>query len=596
MNAAPSSSPSSSTHKRIDRGLTWFVFFCIIAAGLFAVGNTALSQVKSPLHQTTSATKDDKLLQSPDITTTSPSLAESALTVLDGPLDPNQYIVGPSDVFYVAVWGPVPVAFTVPVTPEGSLILPTIGTVDVQYQSLTETKRIVEKKLRESYRIGTISVSLLRPRKLSVTLRGAVTHPGQYIASSSDRVERVIRMGSELRITQPSLSIPLTTGNNRDVEYQIPSIRGLGQLSEKTSTRHILVIRKSGDTARVDIPKYYITGESRYNPYLSDGDIIYIPQKDVTRHAISVHGGVNSPGTFEFVPGDRLSDALQFADGLRTDNTSGQVVISRDNGATRLSLNLAAGENPELRSGDRILVDPSSISKENNSVTINGEVIAPGTYPIVVGETRLSEIVSAAGGLSDRALLTGSSVFRRRELIGERTDPYLEMQEILRTYPIVPADSVFFFLNSKVGIDPINVNFAKLFSEKDMSQDVVLQDGDYIFIAQDRNMVLVQGQVRFPGYLPVQRGASIEYYITQAGGFTEYADDSGVRIIKRATQSWLEPEDAAIESGDIIWIPKEPVHDFAYYLSIVRDIGTLLGSMVTIGLIIVQIEQISKNN
>jgi protein involved in polysaccharide export with SLBB domain len=186
-------------------------------------------------------------------------------------------------------------------------------------------------------------------------------------------------------------------------------------------------------------------------------------------------------------------------------------------------------------------------------------------------------------------------MFRKRDLLGEGINPMLKMQEVIRTYPIVPSDSLYFLLNNQVGMDPVNVNMYKVLIEDDPHYDVPLQDGDYIFIAYDRKSVLVQGQVRFPGYVPVKPGAPIEYYIEKAGGFTEYADDGGTRIIKRATQSWLEPDEGTIESGDIIWVPKEAVRDFAYYLSIVRDLGVLLGSMVTIGLIIVQIEQISKN-
>ena len=95
----------------------------------------------------------------PDINSMTSSSSANLMTAMDGPIDPTTYVVGPADIFYVAVWGPFPVAFTVPVTPDGGLILPSIGTVDVSNLTLEEMKEVVTKKIRTSYTIGSISVS-----------------------------------------------------------------------------------------------------------------------------------------------------------------------------------------------------------------------------------------------------------------------------------------------------------------------------------------------------------------------------------------------------------------------------------------------------
>ena len=52
--------------------------------------------------------------------------------------------------------------------------------------------------------------------------------------------------------------------------------------------------------------------------------------------------------------------------------------------------------------------------REQESITLNGEVRFPGTYPIRKGET-LSSVIARAGGLTDQAFPKGS-VFTREEL------------------------------------------------------------------------------------------------------------------------------------------------------------------------------------
>ncbi len=54
------------------------------------------------------------------------------MAVMDGPVDPKEYIVGPGDIYSVNVWISPPLSLQLPVTPEGSIIIPTVGEVSVQ--------------------------------------------------------------------------------------------------------------------------------------------------------------------------------------------------------------------------------------------------------------------------------------------------------------------------------------------------------------------------------------------------------------------------------------------------------------------------------
>ena len=63
------------------------------------------------------------------------------------------------------------------------------------------------------------------------------------------------------------------------------------------SNRNIKIIRYK-DTIDVDLAKFGALGNDIYNPYLMQGDVVFIPFKE---KSISIYGGINIPGNYEFV-------------------------------------------------------------------------------------------------------------------------------------------------------------------------------------------------------------------------------------------------------------------------------------------------------
>jgi protein involved in polysaccharide export with SLBB domain len=104
----------------------------------------------------------------------------------------------------------------------------------------------------------------------------------------------------------------------------------------------------------------------------------------------------------------------------------------------------------------------------------------------------------------------------------------------------------------------------------------------------------VQGQVANPGYIAYVPGATPQYYIDKAGGYSELAVEGETRVIKKGSLEWVEPEKAVIESGDQIWVPKEPRKTFAYYFGIMRDASQIAAAIVSITYLIVAIRTLSK--
>lgn len=527
---------------------------------------------------------------------------------MEGVIDPHRYTLGPSDLLFVGLWGPITANYTIAVTPEGTLIIPTVGEIKVVDVKLADAKKQVTSLVKRRYPSSDVTVTLLRPRSFIVSLRGSVGKPGQYIATGADRVEKILAEGAEAIYPASTFAIPALKspdGTPYDIEsLQPPMIKRQERFSEETSTRNILLIRKNGDTLRVDLPKFQATGEDRFNPFLLDGDIVHVPNKNRSRNYVTVHGAVNSFGTYEFVEGDRLTDLIGIAGGLLATADPANIVLSRVGSDGRLlsetPLNFSEirpgrSEDPLLQRGDRIVVKEYPSAHRRYEITVAGEIRLPGVYPISAGETRLSKVLQDAGGLTERALPSGSVILRKDGSIKSDKDgdlsEELELLRSLRTHRLNLVDSTLFILGLRVGRQPVVVDFGKLIVEGDSSQDVILQKDDIIFVASNQHTILVQGQVASAGYVPYVAGADYMHYVRMAGGFSELAEEDEVRVVKKGTMEWIEPGKTTIESGDQIWVPKEYRREFLYYFSIVRDVAATIGAIGTVIILAIQVSK-----
>jgi len=524
--------------------------------------------------------------------------AESKLALLpmDGPVNPEYYVVGPNDLFTVGVWGPVMFQLAIPVSPEGSLIVPTVGEVPVAGKTLAAAKREVADRIRSRYTMGDISVTLTTPRSFTVSLRGSVLVPGTYTASAVDRVDKILRLGAAVITPTPTLSVlAVPLREHRMDDLGIPSIEQRAALYDKASTRNILLARRSRDTLRVDLGKYEATGDDRYNPYLRDGDAIIVPRRDMERNFISIQGAVNMPGNYEYVAGDRLSDLVAIAHGMTSD-ASGSAVVSRfssDGASSReirvpLSILRSGGADEQLLRGDRIIVERAADARGNFSVSVRGEVASPGVYPISGGGTRLTAVLKAAGGLTTGALPRASVILRRIDQLSSDVTLRYDIARNWRTAEFTIADSLYYLQVLREGLAPVKVDMAALMNG-DSSQDVVLEDGDIIFIARDLRTVYVDGQVAHPGFQPWKPDADLDWYLDAAGGTTDMAETGDIRVIKSGSLEWVDPDETEIQSGDKIWVPKHVPLDLATLLSMFRAVATFLTAFATVGILIYQV-------
>lgn len=514
---------------------------------------------------------------------------------MEGPVNVNTYVVGPSDLLNIAVWGPVALTYSIPVTPEGTLIIPTVGDVPVDGLTLVDVKRKVKELVRKKYSLGDVSVTLLSPRSFVVTLRGAVLRQGQFIASAVDRVEKILLQGASSVSPTPTVNIPAFTAEGegplaRMDQLQVPQVDQRTDVYERASTRNIILIRRNGDSVRVDIPRFYATSNDRNNPFLLDGDIIFVPQRNLSRNSVAVFGAVNAPGRYEFVEGDSLVAVIQIAQGVTKSADLEHVLISRVNDrgdrADELEFNakrILEGQQPDvpLQRGDGIVIPLIPSYRNVYSVTVAGEVNKPGVYPILRKGTKLSKIIHDVGGFTQDALLSGAVILRRDDESKDLLGSQLYYLRNVRSQQLTIADSAYFYLDLKFSRHPVVVDFVKLAQDRDSTQDVTLWEDDLIYVPSNHQTVLVHGQVRNPGYIPFIPAMDYRYYVQKAGGFSELAVTGDTRVIKKATLEWLDPSDTVIQPGDQIWVPKKPIREFSTTFIMVRDILAVTASLAT---------------
>jgi polysaccharide export outer membrane protein len=517
---------------------------------------------------------------------------------LEGPVNPSQYLVGPYDLFSVNLWTEVSLSFSGFVTPEGTLIIPTVGEVYVAGHSLKDVKGIVTREVRKRYAKGDVSVTLVGPRSFVVKVAGVVKRPGAYILSAVERVDRAIYLAN-LPMTEEKetpLAPRRVDGGQIPPYYRDEDVK----VEQTPSMRNIRLVRANGDTIEVDLIRFYSTGEAAYNPYLQDGDIVIVPSEDLEANSVSIQGAVRLAGRFEYHRNDSLTTMFKIANGLAAaaDTGNAELVRLMPDGKSFEAIPLdvrkvLSGEmNLALQPNDRVFVRWRKNLREDYTVTIKGEVHHPGDYPISRYGTTLSEVIARAGGFTPEAAVAECKIIRKSNSDDplEKNPDYQRLAD-MRLSGMDKEEREYYTFESAIRRNFVSVDFRRLFIDNDSTSDVTLRDGDLIMVPSRGRTVYVYGQVGNAGFVSFIPGSDYQYYIEKAGGYTEAADKGNVSIIKAGSKKWVTPGTVPVEEGDAIFVSRQPERDVAYYLALTRDILTVTTAAATIYFLIDQVRK-----
>lgn len=487
--------------------------------------------------------------------------------LLEHPIDPNAYTVGPNDIMNITIWTEQTRQFQVMVTPDAKVLVPTVGEVDVRGMTLNQAADRVRKAVSKEYRVDA-SLSLARMRQFKVSVIGAVHQGGTVLATPATRVSEAIDLA--------------------------------GGALQRADRRNILLYRLTGqgkqEVLRVDLLPYFVRGDLSSNPQLRDGDVVRVNILDPS-NIVQVYGEVSANGEYTWQEGDSISTMLEAAFGLtvQADRDSIEVVSVNDRGEIvsktyhRMLPDGMVTNDRALQIGDRIFVRPKPKFRQLHQVVVEGEVQRPGVYPIMPGVTRLRTIIEAAGGFTDEASIIDAALIRRQA--EDLDDEYFAYVNAIESENRTPDESEYFrtklLENRKLGY--MTIDFPALM-QGDESQNLLLINDDSLHVPELVNYIRVSGKVKNPGNFIYEPAFSYQDYIARAGGYGWKADKGETQVIKGRTGDRLPADDREeydIEPGDAIFVPEEKPGNFwqgfTTAMSIVANLAAIVAVAVSLG-------------
>ena len=202
------------------------------------------------------------------------------------------------------------------------------------------------------------------------------------------------------------------------------------------------------------------------------------------------------------------------------------------------------------------------------AVTLNGEVMFPGTYGIQEGE-KLSSLIRRAGGFRTTAYPEGSVLERtqvrelaersRNELIHRIEATALgtnltssasgSEQAALLQAMTQQQQQVLVALRSQPATGRLVVRITGDIAQwQNTPSDIELRPGDVLTVPKRPTFVLVNGQIYNPSAITYQPGHNAGWYLRQAGGPTELANKKAIFVI-RANGSVVSGSEGWWKSG-----------------------------------------------
>ncbi len=299
---------------------------------------------------------------------------------------------------------------------------------------------------------------------------------------------------------------------------------------------------------------------------------------------VAIAGMVNKPGQYAWREGITLRDLVLLARGPRVgaylkeaevarlpaDRANGRLaetirvpldstyLIERDStgryfGAAGEAF--PAGGAPEvvLQPYDNVLILKQPDFQLQRTVFIAGEVRFAGIYTLKTKDERVADLIDRAGGLTPQAYPEGIQFFRAEHDVGR-----------------------------------INVELPQALKDRTSDHNITLQPGDSILIPEYQPSVKVSGAVNSPGSVLWQKGKSLEYYLSAAGGFSYKADKGRVSVkyangeVRTKGTSLLSSSNPKPGPGSEVFVPAKDSTVHTDWVALAGAVAQILAATVAI--------------
>lgn len=382
---------------------------------------------------------------------------------------PQNYVLGPGDVLIIDVYGATQEAMELKVSPDGDVVVPVVGPIQVAGLSVAAAQRRIKKQMGRFYAESDIKVTMGQTRTIMVNVMGEVNVPGTYTLSAFSTVFHAL--------------------------YRAGGINNLGTL------RNIKVFRQGKQISVIDVYEFILNGRLAGNVRLVDNDVIQVGPYDCI---VDVEGNVKRPMAYELRKGESLFTLLKFSGGFAGNAYKKSLRVLRNTGQMKSVFNVDEFDwaGFHMEDGDQVSVE-GIYDRFENMVEIKGAVFRPGMYHLGGKVSSVRSLIETAAGLREEAMAS-HGVMRRM-----KPD---------RTQEVVSVD-VEGILNGTIADIPLK------------NEDVLLIPT--IAEHTNLRTLEVNGEVIFPGTYAYADNMTVEDLILQAGGLTDKASTVKIDVARR---------------------------------------------------------------
>ena len=451
---------------------------------------------------------------------------------------PQNYRLGPGDDVNIDISGASQESISETISPDGYVTVEDFGLIQLGGLTVSQAKAKLKNVLGPRYQGSHIELTVGQTRTITISVIGEVKTPGTFTMSAFATVYNLtgdVRLqDNDIGTVGPYEGLVNIAGKiKRPMFYEMKKtesaatlLRYAGGFTGDAYTKTIRVHRKAGQMYSV-----FNVGEFDLNDFkLMDEDSVSVDSTlNRYQNTVEVKGAVFRPGYYQ-VGGQicTVKALIEAADGL-TENAIGQHAVmhrmKKDRTLEVLSvdvLGILEGNVPdiELKNEDVIYVGSREEEKEDQTITIHGEVNYPGVYKFASNET-VEDLVLQAGGLTNAASLAKVDVSRR----------------IIEPNATEAGDTLAFTYSFSLNPD---------FTIPQGETPFTLQPFDEVYIRRSPNYneqqnVTIEGEVQFKGnYTLTSSNQRLSEIIKQAGGLTKRAYPEGAKLLRQMTQEERE--------------------------------------------------------
>ena len=384
-----------------------------------------------------------------------------------------------------------------------------------------------------------------------------------------NRFENMVEIkGAVFRPAQYQLGGSITT-----VKSLIEAAEGV---TEDAFTAHAVMHRLKADRSLEIIPvdvQGILNGTVADIP-LKNEDVLFIPTDADLRQerTLTITGYVMSPGTYQFADNTTIEDLIIEAGGLRDQASMARVDVSRrilDPKSTQKTNEIAKTFAFSIKDGlvvdgDRsFILEPYDVVHVRRSpafhtarnITITGEVNYEGDFTLANKSVRLSDALVMAGGVTENAYLRGARLVRK--LTEEERVRMRATLDAVQNILTDRGDSISWKKMDLENNYPVGIHLDEALKNPGSDADIILREGDQIFVPEYNGIVKVSGDVLFPNTVFYEGGKNYKYYVNQSGGFGNRAKKSKTFIVYQNGTVGIPSKGAKPEPGCEIVVPSK---------------------------------------